>query len=58
VVLGAIYDEGKWWYADPSIKDMQFGECKPFICERVYLVGVNRISTEQCMPIRFSPTRA
>jgi hypothetical protein len=37
-VLGAIYDEGKWWYADPSVKDLPFGECKPFTRERVYLV--------------------
>jgi len=37
-VLGAIYDEGRWWYADPSVKDLPFGECKPFTRERVYLV--------------------
>jgi hypothetical protein len=37
-VLGAIYDEGRWWYADPSVKDLPLGECKPFTRERVYLV--------------------
>lgn len=37
-VLGAIYDEGRWWYADPSVKDLPFGECKPFTRERVYKV--------------------
>ena len=37
-VLGAIYDQGRWWYADPSVKDLPFGECKPFTRERVYLV--------------------
>jgi hypothetical protein len=37
-VLGAIYDEGRWWYADPSLKDVPFGECKPFTRERVLRV--------------------
>lgn len=27
-VLGALYDQGKWWYAEPSIPDMPFGEAK------------------------------
>lgn len=39
-VLGAIFDpnDNKWYYVDPSLKDMPFGECRPFTRERVYLV--------------------
>lgn len=39
-VLGAIWDPAtaKWYYVDPSLQDMPFGECKEFTRERVYLV--------------------
>jgi hypothetical protein len=39
-VLGAIYDQNdnRWYYIDPSLPDMEFGECRPFTRERVYLV--------------------
>lgn len=39
-VLGAIWDPqtSKWYYVDPSLQDMPFGECKDFTRERVYLV--------------------
>lgn len=37
-VLGAVFDKGRWWYADPSIPDMPFGECKKPTRERVYAV--------------------
>lgn len=39
-VLGAIWDPqtNKWYYVDPSLTDMPFGECKDFTRERVYLV--------------------
>lgn len=37
-VLGAVFDKGRWWYADPSLPDMPFGECKKPTRERVYAV--------------------
>ncbi len=39
-VLGAIYDpnDNLWYYVDPSLKDMEFGKCRPFTRERVYIV--------------------
>lgn len=37
-VLGAVFDKGRWWYADPSLPDMPFGECKRPTRERVYAV--------------------
>jgi len=39
-VLGAIYDpnDNLWYYVDPSLKDVEFGGCRPFTRERVYLV--------------------
>lgn len=39
-VLGAIWDPptNRWYYVDPSLQDMPFGECKDFTRERVYLV--------------------
>lgn len=37
-VLGGFYDEGRWWYAEPSIPEMPFGEAKKPTREYVILV--------------------
>lgn len=50
-VLGAIWD-GKWWYVDPSLKDMPFGECRPFTRERVYLVPSKELLCDKTVCLR------
>lgn len=37
-VLCAIWGEGQWWYCDPSMTSLKFGECKPYTRERAIYV--------------------
>jgi len=37
-VLCAIWGEGRWWYCDPSMPSVPFGDCKPYTRERAIFV--------------------
>lgn len=37
-VLCAVWGEGKWWYCDPSMPSVPFGECKAYTRERAIYV--------------------
>ncbi len=53
-VLGAIFDpnDNLWYYVDPSLKNMPFGECRPFVRERVYIVPSGELLCDDTVCLR------